>query len=72
MDDNNERVYYAHEVKQVLLSLKHVYDTAPWYMRWYFKAWNDALDTALMALMGEQLVQEQREDSALDTWRSQL
>lgn len=70
--DDDEPVYYLSEVRQVLQGLMNVYWSAPWWLRWYYKPWENALKTALMQFAGEQIIQEHKESDVLKDWNEQL
>lgn len=72
MEENDQPVFYLKEITQVLFGLMHVYWSKPWYSRWLFKPWLDALTTAAMVLGGNKIVEELEQRKALDQAHSLL
>lgn len=64
--ENDQPVFYLREITQVLFGLMHVYHSKPWYSRWLFKPWLDALNTAALILGGNEMVKELERRQVLD------
>jgi hypothetical protein len=54
---SDERIYTDKEIAQVLLGLTNVYFSKPWWWRWTFKPWYDALQTAGLVLCGPAIME---------------
>lgn len=63
--ENNQPVFYLNEITQVLFGLMHVYYSKPWYSRWLYKPWLDALNTAALVMGGNEMVKELERRQAL-------
>lgn len=70
MDD--EKLYTANEVVQVLKGLCNVYWSKPWYIRIFYKPWFDALTTAILILGGSKAVTDIEEEAFFANLENQL
>lgn len=71
-ENTDQPVFYLKEITQVLYGLMYVYWSKPWYIRWFYKPWFDALNTAALVMGGNAIVEELERRQALDQAQSIL
>lgn len=62
---DQQPIFHLSEITQVLYGLMYVYWAQPWYTRWFYKPWFDALNTAALVMGGNEMVKELERRQAL-------
>lgn len=64
MDDN--KVYYDHEILQILMGLDIYYQSKPWYLKWWYRQWHAVIEILSIQLCGDLLNENHERQQAID------
>lgn len=61
----DQKIYSEDEVVEILTGLLQVYWFQPWYTRWMWNPWKNAMQTAIMVFSGKKLLERFDKDQIL-------
>lgn len=62
----DQKLYSEDELKQIIYGLMNVYWGKPWYLRWLYKPWHDALQTFALIVAGKSILKDVDNQRLLD------
>lgn len=69
-EEHEPEIYYDTELLHFILALDTVYWNRPWYTRWLWWPWHEALMTLALMLCGPELIQAEADKISDDTLKS--